>query len=73
MIVPQIRQGKRLLISAHGNTLRALIMRLSGMTIAEVETFEIPTAMPLIYHFNRDAEPRGWQYLVDDIDMAMSA
>jgi 2,3-bisphosphoglycerate-dependent phosphoglycerate mutase len=74
VIVPQIKRRKRLLISAHGNTLRALIMKLSGMTIAEVETFEIPTATPIIYHFNRVTEPLGWGYLGDDdIDLAMSA
>lgn len=54
--------------------LRALIMKLSGMTIAEVETFEIPTATPIIYHFNRLAEPLGRESLGDaGIDLAMSA
>lgn len=62
-IVPRIRRGERLLISAHGNTLRALIMALANMSVEEVERFEIPTAMPIIYHFDRDGTPLDWQYL----------
>ena len=62
-IEPRIRRGERLLISAHGNTLRALIMALSNMTIEEVESFEIPTAMPIVYDFNRHGTPLGWHYL----------
>lgn len=62
-VVPQIQSGKKILISAHGNTLRALIMQLSGMGIAEVEGFEIPTAMPILYTFNAQAKPLFWQYL----------
>lgn len=73
-IVPQIKQGKRILISSHGNTLRALIMKLSGMTIPEVEQFEIPTGTPIIYHFDRDARPLGWNYLGEEnVDLAMLA
>jgi len=62
-IDPRIRRGERLLISAHGNTLRALIMGLSNMRVAEVEAFEIPTATPIVYHFKRDGAPLDWGYL----------
>ncbi|MDY6978874.1 MAG: 2,3-bisphosphoglycerate-dependent phosphoglycerate mutase [Pseudomonadota bacterium] len=62
-IVPRLRRGERLLISAHGNTLRALIMALSDMTVEEVERFEIPTAMPIVYHFDRNGMPLDWHYL----------
>lgn len=60
---PRIRRGERLLISAHGNSLRALIMALSGMSVAEVEQFEIPTAAPIVYSFNAQAKPLAWRYL----------
>ena len=46
--LPRIARGERLLVSAHGNSLRALIMALDGMTVTEVERFEIPTAMPIV-------------------------
>jgi len=62
-VVPLIRDNQRILISAHGNTLRALIMQLSGMSIAEVEQFEIPTATPIAYLFDHQAKPIDWQYL----------
>ena len=61
--VPRIQQGQRLLISAHGNSLRALIMALSGIKIEEVEQFEIPTAMPILYAFSRQAKPLAWSYI----------
>lgn len=65
-VVPRIKCGERLLISAHGNTLRALIMELSAINEATIEDFEIPTATPLIYSFDREASPLGWRYLAMD-------
>ena len=69
-IVPRIRRGERLLISAHGNTLRALIMALANMRVEEVERFEIPTAMPIVYHFDRNGSPLEWHYLGGQDDQA---
>jgi len=62
-IQPQLRQGKHILISSHGNTLRALLMELDSMTVEEVERFEIPTAQPIFYAFNTRGEPIAWHYL----------
>ena len=62
-MLPRIRKGERVLISAHGNTLRALLMDLAGMSIAQVESFEIPTATPIAYQFDQDATPLDWYYL----------
>lgn len=62
-IVPSIRKGERVLISAHGNTLRALLMDLAGMSIEEVEGFEIPTATPILYSFDSSGTPLDWRYL----------
>lgn len=62
-ILPLIRVGKRVLISAHGNTLRALLMKLDGMSIPEVEAFEIPTATPIVYAFDPGGRTLGWRYL----------
>ncbi|WP_416224189.1 2,3-bisphosphoglycerate-dependent phosphoglycerate mutase [Thiohalophilus sp.] len=69
-IIPRIRRGERLLISAHGNTLRALIMALADMSVAEVECFEIPTAMPIVYHFDHNGSPLDWYYLNGQDDQA---
>jgi 2,3-bisphosphoglycerate-dependent phosphoglycerate mutase len=62
-IAPRIRQGERVLISAHGNTLRALLMDLDGMSVADVESFEIPTGTPILYRFTHDGRPLDWRYL----------
>ena len=62
-IVPQIQQGRRLLISAHGNSLRALMMELQGMSVAEIEQFEIPTATPILYILDSTGRPLEWRYL----------
>ena len=62
-MLPRLRKGERVLISAHGNTLRALLMDLAGMSIAQVESFEIPTATPIAYQFDQDAMPLDWYYL----------
>ena len=64
-IAPHICSGERLLISSHGNTLRALIMELSKMSIAQIEGFEIPTAEPIIFKFDRQGRPVDWHYLGD--------
>jgi 2,3-bisphosphoglycerate-dependent phosphoglycerate mutase len=61
--MPRIRQGRRLLISAHGNTLRALIMDLAEIGEDEVESFEIPTATPIVYEFDEQGRPVHWRYL----------
>jgi 2,3-bisphosphoglycerate-dependent phosphoglycerate mutase len=65
-IAPRLRAGERLLISSHGNTLRALLMALDGMSIEQVEGFEIPTGVPIVYVFSPQGQPIGWHYLADD-------
>ena len=72
-IAPRLRLGERVLISAHGNTLRALLMELAGMSIAEVESFEIPTATPIVYEFDRQATPLDWNYLDTNLQTSVSA
>ena len=72
-IVPRIKRGERILISAHGNTLRALLMELTNMNVAEVESFEIPTGTPIVYDFDSMGRPQGWRYLEQTADPAKSA
>lgn len=65
-IAPCLQAGERLLISSHGNTLRALLMALDGMSVEQVEGFEIPTGVPIVYAFTPEGEPVGWHYLADE-------
>ena len=72
-IVPRIQQGEHVLISAHGNTLRALLMELAGMNVAQVESFEIPTATPIEYRFDCNGRPLDWCYLDTETVTAITA
>jgi 2,3-bisphosphoglycerate-dependent phosphoglycerate mutase len=62
-VEPALAKRERMLISAHGNTLRALIMALAKMSEEEVEQFEIPTGTPIIYRFDTGGQPLSWAYL----------
>ncbi len=64
-IVPTIVNGKKLLISAHGNSLRALIKHLDGISDENIPKVNIPTGIPLIYELNKDIKPIRHFYLGD--------
>ena len=55
--------GRSLLIASHGNSLRALIMALQGMDPSVVESFDIPTGVPIAHLFSAGGSPLGWHYL----------
>ena len=55
-IVPRIQTGKRLLVVSHGNTIRALRMHVENISVHAIEEIEIPSASPLVYHFNAEME-----------------
>ncbi|MFX1378660.1 MAG: 2,3-diphosphoglycerate-dependent phosphoglycerate mutase [Promethearchaeota archaeon] len=64
-ISPIIKSGKRILISAHGNSLRALVKYLDNMPDTEVVDLNIPTGVPLIYELDDDLKPISHYYLGD--------
>jgi 2,3-bisphosphoglycerate-dependent phosphoglycerate mutase len=66
VIVPQILAGKRLLIAAHGNSLRALIKYLDGISDKDIVGLNIPTAQPLVYELDADLRPVKSYYLADE-------
>jgi 2,3-bisphosphoglycerate-dependent phosphoglycerate mutase len=72
-ITPHIQRGERVLVSAHGNTLRALLMDLASMSVEEVESFEIPTATPILCRFTTQGELLDWDYLDYDRNTVRSA
>jgi 2,3-bisphosphoglycerate-dependent phosphoglycerate mutase len=74
-IAPRIRAGERVLIAAHGNTLRALVMVLDGISREEIPGLNIPTGIPLVYDLDNDLRPRGHAYLGDPeaVDQAAQA
>lgn len=52
LVVPELKAGKRVLIAAHGNSLRALVKHLSGISDEEILHFEIPTGRPIVYELD---------------------
>ena len=64
-IVPTIKSGQKVLISAHGNSLRALVKYLDNITEAEIVKLNIPTGIPLIYELDDDLKPIRHYYLGD--------
>ncbi len=64
-IAPQIRAGKRVLIVAHGNSLRALVKYLDSISDAEIVGLNIPTGIPLVYDLDESLKPLGHRYLGD--------
>ena len=64
-IVPQIKEGKIPLVVAHGNSLRALVMHLDGLSKEEVVSLNIPTGIPLLYELDADLNPLSSRYLGD--------
>ncbi|NIJ34427.1 2,3-diphosphoglycerate-dependent phosphoglycerate mutase [Sphingomonas oligoaromativorans] len=62
-IAPVLKAGKRVVISAHGNSLRALVKHLSGISDEDIVSLEIPTGQPIIYELTDDLVPTDRYYL----------
>ena len=62
-IAPLIRSGKRILISAHGNSLRALVKELDSISDADIPNLNIPTGQPLVYELDENLKPIKSYYL----------
>jgi 2,3-bisphosphoglycerate-dependent phosphoglycerate mutase len=74
-IAPAIKLGRRVLIAAHGNSLRALIKHLDQVSDDEIVQVNIPTARPLVYELDENLKPIRHYYLGDqaEIEAAMAA
>ncbi len=64
-IAPEIRAGKRVVIAAHGNSLRALVMYLDNVPEHEIVELNIPTGIPLVYELDAELRPLKHEYLGD--------
>ena len=65
VIAPEVRSGKRVLITAHGNSLRALVKYLDNIPDQEIVELNIPTGVPLVYELEDDLKPAKSYYLGD--------
>jgi 2,3-bisphosphoglycerate-dependent phosphoglycerate mutase len=74
-IAPEVRGGKRVIIAAHGNSLRALIKYLDQVSDHDIVELNIPTGIPLVYELDKDLKPVRHYYLGDQarIEAAVQA
>ena len=64
-ILPQLTRGETVIVSAHGNSLRALVKHLSNISDADITGLEIPTGEPIVYDFDDNMTPGERRYLKD--------
>jgi len=69
-IAPRVRSGERVIVAAHGNSLRALVKHLDGISDAEILKLNIPTGIPLVYELDDALRPKGSRYLASDEEIA---
>ena len=74
-IVPDLRSGRTVLVAAHGNSLRALVKHLDGISDEDIAALNIPTGMPLVYELDDSMQPtlKGGQYLDPEAAAAAAA
>ena len=72
-ILPAMKRGERVIIVAHGNSLRALVKHLDGMSEDAIVALNIPTAIPLVYEFDKKFRAKRHYYLGDAAKAAAAA
>lgn len=75
MIAPTIKSGKRVIISAHGNSLRALVKYLDDISDEDIVKLNIPTGIPLVYELDKSSKPLKSYYIGDpeEVEKAIAA
>src|SRR5881394_1261862 len=68
-IAPAIKAGRRVLIAAHGNSLRAMVKHLDGISDSEIVGLNIPTGIPLVYELDDALRPKKHYYLGDPAEL----
>lgn len=69
MITPEIKKGKKVLIAAHGNTVRALVKHLDNVSEKDILELNIPTGIPLVYELTNDLKPIKHYYTASDAEV----
>ncbi|MEI7962513.1 MAG: 2,3-diphosphoglycerate-dependent phosphoglycerate mutase [Verrucomicrobiota bacterium] len=72
-IAPAVKRGEKILVTAHGNTLRALVKYFDNLSEEEVLALNIPTGIPLVYELDDDLKPIRHYYLGDQAAIAAAA
>jgi 2,3-bisphosphoglycerate-dependent phosphoglycerate mutase len=72
-LAPAIKSGKRVIVAAHGNSIRALVKYLDNISEADITELNIPTGLPLVYELDKDLKPIKSYYLGDPEEAAKKA
>jgi 2,3-bisphosphoglycerate-dependent phosphoglycerate mutase len=72
-IVPDLLLYSCVLVAAHGNSLRALVKHLDGLTEQQVVELDIPTGVPRVYELDANFRPSSWRYLGDPAEIERRA
>src|SRR5690606_41038598 len=72
-IAAELLRGRNVLVAAHGNSLRAIVKMLEGISDADIAELNIPTGIPRLYEFDRDLKPTRFEYLGDQDAIAAAA
>jgi 2,3-bisphosphoglycerate-dependent phosphoglycerate mutase len=72
-LAPVIKSGQRVIVAAHGNSIRALVKYLDDISEAEITELNIPTGLPLVYEFDEELKPIKHYYLGDPEEAARKA
>jgi 2,3-bisphosphoglycerate-dependent phosphoglycerate mutase len=72
-IAPAVKRGERVIIAAHGNSLRALVKHLDGVSDEDIVELNIPTGIPLVYELDEHLEPTKPRYYLGDPEAAAKA
>jgi 2,3-bisphosphoglycerate-dependent phosphoglycerate mutase len=72
-IVPDLLQYSCVLVAAHGNSLRALVKHLDGLSEQDIVDLDIPTGVPRVYELGADFKPASWRYLGDPEEIEQRA
>ena len=75
MVVPALREKRKIIIAAHGNSLRALVKHLDAISDKDIVSLNIPTGIPLVYELDDNQKPLRHYYLADqdELDKALNA
>lgn len=73
VIIPRLAAGRKMLVTAHGNSLRAIVKNLDHISDEDIVNLNIPTGIPLVYEFDTDLKVNKRYYLADDKDVEAAA
>ena len=73
VLAPAIRSGQRIVVAAHGNSIRAMVKMLDGISDADIVNLNIPNGIPLVYELDADLKPIRSHYLGDPAAAAAAA